>query len=43
MNIVFVLINPSLRAYKEENPEPLELAGEKNQDNFENKKKRMRD
>ena len=42
MNIVFVLINPSLRAYKEENPEPLEVAGEKNLDNFENKT-RMRD
>ena len=42
MNIVFVLINPSLRAYKEENPEPLEVAGEKNPDNFENKT-RMRD
>ena len=38
MNSVFGLIN--LLEYKEENPEPLELAGEKNQDNFENKKKK---
>ena len=41
MNSVFGLIN--LLEYMEENPEPLELAGEKKSRQFWEQKKRMRD